>query len=131
MTAAVPSPAPEADRLCRDLDGELPKRVDGLDRADPAPASELTAAWGDPAIILRCGVPRPARMADPKADGVEVDGVGWLLEKRDDGSFRFTTALRLAYVEVTLPKARKDRGMGPLTDLAPAVLATVPKGIAD
>ncbi|MFF2023421.1 DUF3515 domain-containing protein [Streptomyces sp. NPDC058171] len=131
VTAAVPSPADSADRLCRNLHGALPERVDGLDRGDPTPASELTAAWGDPAIILRCGVPRPAKMNDPKADSVEVNGVGWLMEPQDDGTFRFTTALRRAYVEVTLPGSRKDRGLAPLTDLAEPVIAHVPEGIAD
>ncbi|WP_445396356.1 DUF3515 domain-containing protein [Streptomyces sp. LE64] len=131
VTVAVPSPGAKAAGLCRDLHAALPERVDGLDRVDPAPASELTSAWGDPAIILRCGVPRPVRMNDPEADGVDVNGVGWLLEEQDDGSFRFTTALRLAYVEVTLPKSLKDRGMGPLTDFAGPITATVPEGIAD
>ena len=109
----------------------VPAKVDGQDRRDPEPASALTAGWGDPAIILRCGVQRPSKMDDPEADGVEVNGVGWLLEKQDDGSFRFTTTLRKAYVEVTIPKQRTGNGMAPLVDLAPAVKKTIPEGIAD
>jgi hypothetical protein len=130
-SAAVPSPDAKVTKLCQNLDKVLPKKVDGLDRNDPGPRSALTAAWGSPAIILRCGVDRPAKMADPEADGVEVNGVGWLLEKRDDGSFRLTTTLRTAYVEVTIPKARAGDGLAPLTDLAAPVKKAIPGGIAD
>jgi hypothetical protein len=129
-TAAVPSPDAATTALCHHLDRLLPRRVDGLRRADPTPQSALTAGWGDPAIILRCGVPRPAKMNDPEANGIEVDGVGWLQEQRDDGSFRFTTTLRKAYVEVTLPKQRTSHGLAPLTYLAAAVKKTIPHGVA-
>ncbi|OIJ89631.1 DUF3515 domain-containing protein [Streptomyces colonosanans] len=127
---AVPSPGPKVTKLCQNLDKVLPRTVVGLDRNDPEPRSALTAGWGSPAIILRCGVAKPAEMDDPKADGVEVNGVGWLLQKQNDGSFRFTTTLRTAYVEVSLPKARTDDGMAPLVGLAPAIKEAIPKGIA-
>ncbi|MBC9723539.1 DUF3515 domain-containing protein [Streptomyces sp. TRM68367] len=130
-SAAVPSPGAKVTKLCQNLDKVLPARVDGQDRRDPEPASALTAGWGNPAIILRCGVVRPAAMNDPEADGVDVNGVGWLLQKQGDGSFRFTTTLRKAYVEVTIPKGRTEDGMAPLVDVAPAIKKAVPKGIAD
>lgn len=130
-TAAVPSPDTAVTKLCRNLDRNLPRKVDGLSRQDPRPASALTAGWGSPAIILRCGVPRPAEMNDPDADAAEVNGVTWLLQKQGDGSFHFTTTLRLAYVEVTIPAKRTDRGVAPLVDLAPAVKKAIPEGIAD
>jgi hypothetical protein len=128
--AAVPAPGAKVTELCQNLDGTLPSEVGGQNRRDPEPASALTAGWGNPAIILRCGVPRPAEMNDPEADGTEVNGVGWLIQKRDDGSFRLTTTLRQAYVEVTIPKARAGDGLAPLVDLAPAVEKAVPEGIA-
>ncbi|MGW2523290.1 DUF3515 domain-containing protein [Streptomyces sp. NPDC001617] len=131
VSAAVPSPGAKVSELCKDLDKALPSKVDGQDRRDPTPASALTAGWGNPAIILRCGVERPSKMNDPEADGVEVNGVGWLLEKQKDGSFRFTTTLRKAYVEVTIPKDRTGDGMAPLVDLAKSVKKAIPAGIAD
>ncbi|MEW2294028.1 DUF3515 domain-containing protein [Streptomyces sp. NPDC006743] len=130
-TAAVPSPDTAVAKLCGNLDRALPQKVDGLSRKDPRPGSALTAGWGSPAIILRCGVPRPAEMDDPEADGAEVDGVGWLLQKQPDGSFRFTTTLRKAYVEVSLPASRTGNGVAPLVSLAPAVKKAIPEGIAD
>lgn len=130
-TAVVPSPQSETATYCRALDRQLPQRVDGLVRTDPTPRSALTAGWGDPAIILRCGVPRPGKMDDMEADGVEVNGVGWLQEQQADGSFRFTSALRRAYVEVTLPKQRTKNGLAPLIDFAAPVRKAIPEGIAD
>ncbi|MER6956835.1 MULTISPECIES: DUF3515 domain-containing protein [unclassified Streptomyces] len=130
-SAAVPSPSATVVELCRNLDKELPSTVDDQGRRDPSPASALTAGWGNPAIILRCGVERPEKMSDENADGVEVDGVGWLLEEQDGGSFRFTTTLRRAYVEVTIPEDRTGDGMAPLVDVAASVKKAIPEGIAD
>ncbi|MFF8972112.1 DUF3515 domain-containing protein [Streptomyces sp. NPDC014995] len=130
-SVAVPSPSSTVAELCRNLDQALPSTVDDLGRRDPSPASTLTAGWGNPAIILRCGVERPGKMSDQEADGVEVNGVGWLLEKQGNGSFRFTTALRRAYVEVTIPEDRTANGMAPLVDLASAIKKAIPEGIAD
>ncbi|CAM5700134.1 hypothetical protein SALBM135S_04550 [Streptomyces alboniger] len=132
-SVVVPSPAAKAAGLCRDLHEQLPEKIEGLDRTDPGPASELTAGWGDPAIILRCGVERPPEMIDPEyaaKNSVRVNGVAWLLQKHDDGSYTFTTGARLAYVEVTLPEERAGDGLGPLTDFAEPIKKTVPKGIA-
>lgn len=70
-------------------------------------------------------------MADAEADGVDVNGVGWLLDQESDNSFRFTTTLRKAYVEVTIPAGRTADGMAPLVSLAPAIKKAIPEGIAD
>ncbi|WP_405627326.1 DUF3515 domain-containing protein [Streptomyces sp. NBC_00016] len=136
-STVVPSPGANATKLCRNLDKVLPSKVDGESRHDPEPASALTAGWGGPAIILRCGVTRPPKMIDPKvADGTDpdavaggVNGVDWLMEKRDGGGSRFTTANRGAYVEVTVPESADSSGA--LVDLAPAIKKAIPVGIAD
>ncbi|MET9579097.1 DUF3515 domain-containing protein [Streptomyces sp. DT199] len=135
-SAAVPSPDAKVAELCRNLDKVLPAKVDGERRADPEPASALTAGWGSPAIILRCGVPQPPKMVDPKvADGRDpdavaggVNGVDWLMESEDGGGYRFTTANREAYVEVRAPKSVDSSGV--LIDLAAAVKKAIPEGIA-
>jgi hypothetical protein len=136
-SAAVPSPDPAIAKLCRNLDKVLPAKVDGESRDDPEPASALTAGWGSPAIILRCGVVQPPKMIDPKvAEGADpdavaggVNGVDWLMEEQDDGGYRFTTANREAYVEVGVPKGPDSSGV--LIDLAPAIKKAIPKGIAN
>jgi hypothetical protein len=128
---AVPRPSGEAAESCRALHGRLPQRVDGQQRIALDPASEYTAAWGDPAIELRCGVPRPEKLSpgsehyNPTADAAEVNGVSWLLEQRDDG-WRFTTTGRTAFVEVTVPEDYAPE-VEALPDLAGAVRKAVPE----
>ncbi|MFI2202597.1 DUF3515 domain-containing protein [Streptomyces sp. NPDC020192] len=139
-SVAVPTPDAKTVPVCRDLHQVLPQKLDGRSRNDPAPRSAYTAGWGSPAIILRCGVVRPPKMVDPKvAEGGDrdaiaggVDGVDWLMEKQGDGTWRFTTANRVAYVQISLPEgmSAQDEGTGILTDLAPAVKKAIPKGIA-
>jgi hypothetical protein len=127
-SVAVPVPDARVAGYCAALHAQLPKTVNGLPRHDLKPSSDLIAGWGDPSIVLRCGVPRPAVDADPDTDGVEVDGVGWSLEPQAGGAFRLTTTLRKAYVEVTLPK-KYAATLDPLTDLAGAVKKTIPAGV--
>lgn len=64
---------------------------------------------------------------NPKADAAEVNGVEWLFEKQEDG-YRFTTVLRKAFVEVTVPRKYAPE-VDVLTDLGRAVKKTVPVGV--
>ncbi|MER8098033.1 DUF3515 domain-containing protein [Streptomyces goshikiensis] len=127
-----PTPPAEVAKLCAALHEELPDTVAGLARTTTRPASDLTAAWGGSAIVLRCGIPKPPEMADPEQEGVEVNGVGWLLEQvpdSDGGGFRFVTGLRLAYTEVRVDKEHAtDAGM--LVGLSTAVAKAVPAGVS-
>ena len=102
----------------------LPGELDGQDRRETRPDSPLTAAWGDPPIVLRCGVPRPAAY-NPTATLVEVDGVAWLPERTDEG-YVFTTARRVADVEVRVPRAYAPE-VDPLVDLAPVIRERLPE----
>ncbi|WP_328304131.1 DUF3515 domain-containing protein [Streptomyces sp. NBC_00435] len=126
----LPSDPPaDVAGLCAALHKELPGTVAELDRSPALPESDLTAAWGGSAIVLRCGVRKPAKMLDPEQDGIEVNGVGWLVERLDDGGVRFTTGLRLAYTEVLVDKEHAtDAGM--LVGLSDAIAKTVPEGIS-
>ncbi|MEU0137832.1 DUF3515 domain-containing protein [Streptomyces sp. NPDC006296] len=126
-SVTVPTPSPEAAGYCGRLHEELPGTVDGLERNDPSPDSDLTAGWGDGAIVLRCGVPRPARMDDSQSRAVDADGVNWLLEQREDGP-RFTTTYRKAYVEVTLG-SQYAHDITPLSAFAGPVGRTVPDSL--
>lgn len=135
--ADVPSPPSSVAKLCGALDRALPATVGGLPRKDPEPASPLTAGWGSPQVVLRCGVPQPPKMLsdkvehgqDPDAVSGAVDSVDWLMEKQPHGAHRFTTANREAYVEVHVP-ATVD-GSAVLIDLAESLKQTIPEGTAD
>ncbi|QES48033.1 DUF3515 domain-containing protein [Streptomyces venezuelae] len=127
-----PTPPAEVAELCAALHEELPDTVAGLERTETDPRSELTAAWGGSAIVLRCGIAKPPKMADPRQEGIQVNEVAWLMEPLAEtagGGFRFTTGLRRAYTEVTVDKEHaKDAGM--LVGLSDAIAKTVPAGIS-
>ena len=109
---------------CAALGPALPASLDGQDRRDTRPDSSLTAAWGAPPIVLRCGVPRPAAY-EPTAAVVEVEGVAWLPERTAEG-YVFTTTGRVAYVELRVPAAYAPE-VNALVDLAPVVRERVPE----
>lgn len=97
----------------------LPATVDGRKRRATDPASVRVAAWGDPAVVLRCGVPRPRQLA-PTSEVVEVNGVAWFLEP--GSAYVFTTVGRVANVEVRVPSSvERSAATAPLVDLARAV----------
>ena len=78
----------------------------------------VAAAWGDPAIILRCGVEKPEALT-PSSRCFEVSDVGWLAETTADG-YLFTTIGRAFHVSVEVPKTY-DPAADALADLAPTV----------
>ncbi len=120
-----PSPAGPALAACQRLSDKLPAKLDGLAARGTEPESAYTAAWGDPAVELRCGIERPA-LLDGTPPAVEIDGVGWVIEELEDGH-RFTSTGRVAYVQVRVPDDYAPE-VNVLVDLAPAMSSAVPTG---
>ncbi len=115
--APVPEPSPTGSvaDACRAVMADLPATVAGLKRTATTTG---TASWGDPAITLRCGVPRPQGLtATSRCD--EVDAVGWYSEQFTQ-AWRFTTIGRVGYIEVMVPAVHAPAADA-LVDLAPAV----------
>jgi Protein of unknown function (DUF3515) len=88
-----------------------------------SPDIGTTSAWGDPPIVLRCGVALPAEFR-PDAQLYEVDGVTWLPVKGRGGYF-FTTISRAVNVEVAVPDEYAPEAQV-LTELADAISDNVP-----
>ena len=110
---------------CERLEATLPDRLDDARRRSATPQSPLTAAWGDPALVLRCGVARPTGLG-PTSDLVEVEDVAWFLDESAAG-YTFTTSGRAANVELTVPgEVDRSEATAPLVDVAPAIKAAVP-----
>jgi hypothetical protein len=84
--------------VCRSVTSAWPDTAGGQARREVSSAS-AGAAYGDPAIIARCGVPALAPTTD---DCIEVDGMGWVAQKLSDGT-RFTTFGRDPALEVLVP----------------------------
>ncbi|GAA3679358.1 hypothetical protein GCM10022224_049470 [Nonomuraea antimicrobica] len=94
-----PVPQGEAVTACDRLATLLPSMLDGDERGTTAPESPYVAVWGPGTIALRCGVPRPVRMA-PTDQLQEIGGVGWFADP--DRTTLFTAVTDTAYVEVTV-----------------------------
>jgi len=119
-----PQPAPEVAAVCQQLNQALPDQVEGEIPRETEPTSDLTAAWGSPPIVLRCGVGQPAAF-QPTSEVATVDGVDWFPEELPEG-YVFTTWGRTVNVEVTVPDDYAPE-VNPLVDLAPAIKVTIPK----
>lgn len=85
--------------VCRSAASAWPDQVGAQERREVSDAS-AGAAYGDPAIIARCGVPALGPTTD---DCIEVDGLGWVAQPLSDGT-RFTTFGRDPAIEVLIPK---------------------------
>ncbi|WP_052432488.1 DUF3515 domain-containing protein [Streptacidiphilus carbonis] len=131
---AAPTPGGSAAARCGALVAALPKTLMGQSARSVAPAPGSTAAWGDPAVTLRCGVNAPGALDpasseyDPKLDNhdaQDVNGVCWLTGTAKGGGYVFTTIVQQTYVEVTVPGSYAGQ-QSPLGGLASAVLRTDP-----
>lgn len=119
--ALVVEPAQDGnDPACAPVLSRLPDTVDGLERRSTSSAG--TAAWGDPATVLRCGVAVPGPTTQRC---VGVDGIDWVASDWDvDGTIRgtrFTAYGRAPGIEVLVPADYSPEQA--LTDLAGAVSA--------
>ncbi|MFP5219605.1 MAG: DUF3515 domain-containing protein [Actinomycetes bacterium] len=94
-----PAAGSEVDTSCRALLDALPHDVgDGVARRPVEPDTGRTAAWGEPPVVVECGVEAPERDEPPFV----VNGVAFTT--RDVGSAtRWTTYGRTVRAAVTIP----------------------------
>ncbi|WP_395658379.1 DUF3515 domain-containing protein [Nocardioides sp.] len=124
----APDLSSEDAAACRDLVAALPDSLAGQDRVDVTGDTAYGAAWGDPAIVLTCGVGAPAGFTD-SSTCVQVGGTGWfvpddVLLSDDDGLDVTTTELNhRPRVELFVPGGYRPEGftnsigaIGPLVE---------------
>ena len=121
MPLQGPSVPDSVRETCAALVAALPGEIDpGVARRPVVAATDRTAAWGDPAVTLECGVPEPDRPDQP----TRVNGVTWSV--RDIGAgFRWTTRGLAVFVAVDIPDAY-DNGAELVNPLAGPLQATLP-----
>ena len=116
---APPKPNPATQAACVKVFAKLPVQLGQLAPRRTQTDSSFVAAWGNPAVVLRCGVARPAVFGTPEAAQlVEVNSVLWQPDPQRDRTV-YTAVDRGVYLDVTVP-AGADQ---PLPLLAPAVSA--------
>jgi hypothetical protein len=90
---------------CESLVDALPDQVSDQSRRDTS-GNPLGAAWGDPAIVLRCGVGSPEGY-DKFAGCQTVDGLDWFVPtatiEDQEADVVMTTIGRKPAVEVVVP----------------------------
>jgi len=117
--AAPPSPVPATEAACVKVFAKLPVQLGTLAPRRTDTNSSFVAAWGDPAVVVRCGVGRPASFGTPgAAQLLDVNSVIWQPDPQQSRTV-YTTVDRAVYIEVTVP-AGADQ---PLPLLAAAVRA--------
>ena len=113
--------APEgADPVCAAVFAALPDEVAGGERRDTT--SQGSSAWGEPPVVLRCGVEVAGPTSDPcqvveAPDGTSVD---WVVSEPQGGRVVWTTYGRTPAVELSMPDVADVTAAAPL-DVAEAV----------
>ena len=123
ISVSAPPSDPAAARPCTGVLAGLPVNLNGLQSRPALSSSAFVVAWGNPAVVLRCGVPRPAGLV-PGSDAFTtgVDGVFfWVVHGKQ--ATVFTVIDRAVYVEVTVPVTYAG---GPLAPIADAVAKALP-----
>lgn len=123
--SAPPSDA-AASSACTKVLQALPVRLGSLAPrvVHPDPPSPYVVAWGDPPVVLRCGVPRPAALAPgSSAPLTGVNGVFWLVH-RGGSAVTWTAVDRAAYIEVSVPRSYRQP---PIAPLATAIAKALPR----
>jgi hypothetical protein len=122
--AAVPAEAPELPprpaTVCRALISKLPDVLGGLARRPVTAGAEQNAAFGDPPIVLSCGVPKPA--VPQNAQLLGLSDVCWFPEEHS-GETIWQTVDREIPLRVVVPKAADGSW---LVNLSAPIVATVP-----
>lgn len=131
IAAVDVTPAERA--ACAKVLDAVPDELDGLPTRAVTPATALGRAWGDPAVVLTCGVAMPEDF-QPGASCEEANGVGWYVptdQMSDLGEdLTIYTIGRTPVVELVVPsEQRRDAAFAAdaLATLAGPVKRAIPK----
>jgi uncharacterized protein DUF3515 len=130
ITVAAPPPLTAAQqRACQELISALPTDLGDLPARPVDSPSPYVAAWGEPAVTLRCGVPRPPSFI-ATADVQQINGVSWFPERRGSTT-AWVVVDRPVYVEVLAPAADASAPVARLSTAVAAALKPRPLDPAD
>lgn len=112
-----------ASAACDDVMALLPEQLVGAPRRE-TDGGAGTAAWGDPAILLRCGEEPVLTSSQPcvTVPG-DPDGVDWVVLAFDDSGSIVRTFGRDPAVEVEVPAGYGPAPVSVLPELSEAVAA--------
>jgi hypothetical protein len=118
----VPPVTPEAEAACPALMGTLPLELAGETSRRVQSDSPYAYAWGEPPVVLICGVDRPAGFV-VGVSAIQINGVQWYVDTSDPDATVWTAVDRPVYVQITLPP---EVDSAPVTALTPQIAAALP-----
>jgi hypothetical protein len=97
------TPGPDAaDPACAKVVASLPRTVAGLSSREVT--AQGAAAWGDPPVVLRCGVAPPGPSTDCQhVESPDAPAVDWVVHEPRAGRVRWVTYGRVPAVELSMP----------------------------
>ncbi len=134
ITESAPPANPGADadctKLLQDLPSILPSSLGDMQQRPVTSSSPYVLAWGEPAVVLRCGVPRPEDVTPQSTSvwfpisGASGQSVTWdpVNTKQEN---TFTTVDRAVYIQVTVPTAYRQPPLAQLSDSIAKALPAV------
>jgi hypothetical protein len=122
LPVEVPPVTPEADASCPALMSALPLELAGEPSRPVRSDSPFAYAWGDPPVVLVCGVDRPAGL-EPTSPLIQINGVNWFVDTGDPDVVVWTTVDGPVYVQVTVTA---DTDSAPVTALGPIIGNVLP-----
>jgi hypothetical protein len=122
LPVKVPPVTPEADASCPALMSTLPLELAGQPSRRVQSDSPYAYAWGDPAVVLICGVDRPAGYV-AGASAIQINGVQWYVDTTDPDTTVWTTIDRPVYVQISLPASIDS---APVTALTTQIAQALP-----
>jgi hypothetical protein len=118
----VPPVTAEADAACPGLMSALPLELAGERSRAVKSTSPFAYAWGDPPIVLICGVDRPAGFV-ATSGLIQIDAVQWYVDDSDPDANVWTAVDRSVYVQLSIPSSLDSAAA---TELSEVIAKTLP-----
>ncbi len=122
LEVPVPPVTPEADAACPAFMTDLPIELVGEQSRRVRSDTPYAYAWGEPPIVLRCGVDRPAGFVRD-SPLIQLDAVQWFVDDSDPDVYVWTAVDRAVYLELSIPSSL---GSEAAIALGPLITATLP-----
>ena len=122
LPVEVPPVTPEADADCPGVMSTLPLDLAGKASRRVRSDSPYAYAWGEPPVVLVCGVDRPAGFT-ATASLIQINGVQWYVDTSDPDTVVWTAVDRPVYVRVDVPASVDS---APVTLLSGVLAAALP-----
>jgi uncharacterized protein DUF3515 len=118
----TPDVTPAADLACPVLMGQLPLELAGEASRRVDSDSPFAYAWGEPPVVLVCGVAPPAGYVVGAAT-IAISGVEWFVDTSDPDLVVWTTVDRNVPVQVQVPATTDSASV---TALCPIIATAIP-----